>query len=175
MRSRRGLRARSLADFAPRRGGTSARSIRATLVAYGELSVTVNGSSLILTFPEPTPSVNPFHGRHWGMKLRERRKWGWYCQAAALKVREYRDYPPLPMSPAVCSITRYGGRHVDEDNCIAGAKFLIDSLVASGFFVDDSPKHLKLPRPRQVIGTERKTVVTISASTREEHENGDGI
>lgn len=155
-RSRRTSRARSLADFEPSHGDTSAGLMRATPAGSGEPSVTVNGSSLVLTFPEPTPSLNELNWAHWSRKRKERQKWGWYVKAAALKL-------PRVEAPEVAAVTicRYGARLLDRTNLVGGCKSLEDALVAEGFLVDDSEKHYR-PTYQQCASSERKTVVVIS-------------
>lgn len=127
------------------------------------MSVTASHANGIvtLTFPEATPSVNALHGRHWGRKHKERKKWGWYATAAALELSNLREAPPLPFGCALVTVERFGPRLLDEDNCLAGCKWLMDGLVANGVFVDDSPKHLRLRPPLQHVGKDRKTVINI--------------
>lgn len=50
---------------------------------------------------------------------------------------------------------------LDNDNFVAGTKFLVDALVAEGFMVNDSPAHLE-PHYVQHRGAPR-TVITIEA------------
>lgn len=136
----------------------------------GYAAVTVEIDGIVITFPEPTPSVNRLHGYHWSRKKRERTKWGWYARSAALQLGM-----GAPPARARVEIVRHGARLLDPDNLTAGCKWLIDSLVAERFLMGDTEEHLDLARPRQVAGRERKTVVTIRPLTAERHENGDGV
>lgn len=173
--SRRGLRARSLADFERQLGGTSGGSTRRTRVASGELAVTVSGSKVVLSFPEPTTSLNRTHGSHWSVIVRERRKWRAYAKDAALLAI---SQGWAPQSPGKADrrlsvfLVRYGARILDVDNLAASGKATIDGLVRAGFLPDDSPAHCAI-RYAQHIGVPRRTVVTIEPEMS--HENGDGV
>jgi|SRR6185312_3415875 len=112
---------------------------------------------IALTIPEPTPSVNVFHGRHWSRKLRERQKWGWLVRAARLQAHVLPSHPDFVRM----RIERFGARILDRDNFIAGAKWLIDALVAEGFASDDSPEHL-IVEYTQKVGKPHRTIIEVS-------------
>ena len=116
---------------------------------------------IILTIPEPVPSINRVLWGHWSKKAKLRKHWAWLVKSARLHAKAY-ESPRWPR--ARLTIERYGGKHVDPDNFHAGAKVLVDSLVAEGFILDDSPAVIGEPTYRQFVGKERKTVVTIEAA-----------
>src|SRR6185437_3683039 len=130
-----------------------------------ELTVRVEGDKITITFPEPTPSLNPLHGAHWSRIVRERRKWRGYAAEAALQLRSHPPctYPVLPLKRAVVSLTRYGARALDYDGLVGGAKAAIDSLVRAGFLAGDSPAHIGNPVYHQEVGSDRKTIITLES------------
>lgn len=119
----------------------------------------MGGPLIELHIPEPTPSVNKFHGYHWSKKAKERKRWSWLVRAARMHVR----VPMLPPEHCKLVIDRYGARLLDRDNFIAGTKFLTDSLVAEGFMVDDSPAHLTAEY-HQFIGKPYRTIIKIEGN-----------
>lgn len=112
---------------------------------------------ITLTIPEATPSVNRLHGYHWSRKARERKKWAWLVRVA----RQGLLVPLHAPERVSLTIERYGPRLLDHDNYVAGTKFLTDSLIAEGFAVDDSPKHLNAEYI-QHIGKPSRTIVRIA-------------
>lgn len=126
---------------------------------------------LTLAFSEPTPSVNRLHGRHWGRKVKMRKRWGWLTRAALSEARrsaflggENRallspDLWPLPH--ATVRVVRHGARLLDPDNATGGTKWLLDSLVHEGILTDDKPAHLTLLPVEQHIGEPYRTMVIV--------------
>jgi hypothetical protein len=116
---------------------------------------------IVLTIPEATPSLNRMHGSHWSRRHKLRKRWAWLVKAARLHAQAW-DSPKW--ARARIEIDRYGPRLLDADNCRAGTKPLVDSLVAEGFIADDKPEVIGEPVIRQIVSrTERKTVVRVEA------------
>lgn len=113
---------------------------------------------IVLTIDEPIPSENQTRWAHWSKKSALRKRWGWLVKAALLngKVTERPKY-----ARAKVTIERHGARRLDADNARAGAKVLMDSLVAEGLILDDSPAVIGEPEIKQFTGRARKTVVRI--------------
>jgi hypothetical protein len=113
-----------------------------------------------LHIDEPCPSLNYVWGGHWHKKHELRKKWLWLIRQARLKAKVY---DPPRHERAAITITRYGKRHVDQDNLAGGAKVIFDSLKQEGFIVDDSPKHITATYV-QHVGQARGTVIRIEAA-----------
>lgn len=143
----------------------SSGSIRKAPSRSGSLAVSVQGETVVIEFPEATPSLNRLHGSHWSKVQKARVKWRKYAWAARVKLqgRPDADHIALPFNPGALRIVRYGPRMLDEENLSAGAKELVDALVQEGFFVDDSPAYL-VRSYIQRLSCERKTVVTLSSA-----------
>jgi hypothetical protein len=113
-----------------------------------------------LRIPESTPSLNRIWGGHWAKKHEMRKRWQWLVRAARLQAKVY-DPPNYPR--AIVTIERYGGKHLDHDNFVAGTKCLMDSLVRERLIAGDSPAHIT-PTYIQRIGKQRGTIVRIEAT-----------
>lgn len=114
---------------------------------------------IVLTIPEPTPSLNRMTGTHWSRRQKLRKRWAWLVKAARLHAQAWES---PQWARARVEIDRYGPRLLDADNCRAGTKPLMDSLVQEGFISDDSPQVIGEPAIRQILSkTERKTIVRI--------------
>lgn len=116
---------------------------------------------IVLTIPEATPSLNLSMGRHWSYRKQERDRWGWLVRQALLNLR----LPARPNWPrATITIERYGAKIIDADNCRAGTKWLVDSLVAEKIIVDDNSAVIGEPTLIQRIEknkADRRTIVRI--------------
>ena len=112
-----------------------------------------------LTISEATPSLNRLFGLHWAKRMETRKKWQWLVRAARLKARVHLD---APLPKAKVTVTRHGRRICDPDNCIAGTKYLTDSLVQEGILLNDTPDHIELV-VKQIKTTTPHTTVTIEA------------
>jgi hypothetical protein len=113
-----------------------------------------------LHISEPTPSLNIVWGGHWKNKHELRNRWAWLVRAARLKAKVY-DPPNYPR--ATLTIDRYGGRHLDFDNFVAGCKPMIDSLVSEKLISGDTPAHI-CANYIQHVGKQRGTIVRIEAA-----------
>lgn len=60
-------------------------------------------------------------------------------------------------------VTVYHTKKYDRDNLWGSQKPVLDALRNIGFIKDDSDDWIELLMPQQVIGKERKTVVTLEA------------
>ena len=107
---------------------------------------------VVLIIPEPTPSINRLLGQHWTRRKGERDRWSWLVRAARLNA----GVTPQHWPKAYLGVTRYGARVLDVDNCISGAKFLLDALRADGFFEDDSPDKLEAVYAQRVVGRDKR-------------------
>lgn len=112
-----------------------------------------------LTIPEATPSLNRLFGLHWAKRMETRRRWQWLVRAARLKAQVHLA-EPLPR--AKVTVTRHGRRICDPDNCIAGTKYLTDSLVKEGILENDTPAHVDLV-VKQVLTKTPHTIVRIES------------
>lgn len=110
-----------------------------------------------LHIPEATPSLNRVWGGHWSKKHELRKRWAWLVRAARLQAKVF-DPPNYPR--AKLTIERFGGKHLDHDNFVAGTKPMMDSLVKEGFIVNDSPSHISTTYV-QHVGKQRGTVIRI--------------
>lgn len=113
---------------------------------------------IVLEIPESTPSLNVVWGGHWSKKHELRQRWAWLVRAARLKAKVY-DPPKYPR--ARLTIERFGAKHLDHDNFVAGTKPMVDSLVREGFFVDDSPEHITATYIQHPGTKIRKTIIRI--------------
>lgn len=114
---------------------------------------------IVLTFDEPTPSINVSYGHHWSKKHALKARWRMLVTAARLAAKIY-DKPRYPK--AKVTIERYGPKVLDADNARAGMKILMDQLVQQGLLLDDNPNVIGEPIVRQIVSrTERKTIVTV--------------
>jgi hypothetical protein len=115
-----------------------------------------------LHIPESTPSLNRIWGGHWKNKHELRTRWLWLVRQARLKAKVY-DRPNYPR--ARLTIERWGAKHLDHDNFVAGTKPMVDSLVQEGLIAGDSPDHIGIPQYIQHIGKQRGTLVRIEGET----------
>lgn len=113
---------------------------------------------IVLEYDEPTPSLNLLYGDHWSRRHKHRKKWGWLTRAALLKAKVH-ERPRW--ARARVTVERYGKNICDADNVRAGAKALMDSLVAEQIILDDSPAVIGEPVFIQHAGKARKTIVRI--------------
>lgn len=116
----------------------------------------------VLQLPEPTPSRNQFHHKHWRVEHTAKKRWGKMIAIAAMHART------LPaIGKRRVRVDRYGMRRLDEDNFIGGLKGILDSMRELGLLVDDNAASLELlcrqlrPEPRQ----KPFTVITIEDIT----------
>jgi len=156
---------------APSRENVSELKLGGTSGALTPLSPGASGELLVLEIPEPMPSVNRLHGRHWGRKVKMNKRWAWLTRIALCEARRAAEPgdPILtaglwPLKRAVVRVIRHGPRLLDPDNASGGLKWMIDSLVREGILTNDSPKHLTLPPVEQHIDRKNgRTVVIVEA------------
>lgn len=119
-------------------------------------------TTITLTIPVPTPSLNRVLGAHWSRKARERLKWGWLVRAARLEARVYPG-SHIPQQAKV-TIERWGPKLLDADNARLGSKFLTDSMVKERLFADDTLACIGEPEVIQHVGKPYRTIVTIEVA-----------
>lgn len=118
-------------------------------------------TTITLTIPVPTPSLNKLLGRHWGHKHKQRAIWGWLVRAARLEAGVYPGTVPPPLRSKL-TIHRWAAKKCDDENGRAGTKFLTDSLVKERLIHNDDLPCIGSPEFIQHIGKPYKTVVIIS-------------
>lgn len=98
----------------------------------------------------------PMRGRHlmrgktWQAqhykKKKEQEEWQWWIKKSIAGQR-----PAKPLSGVTVYVTIYRKSFdKDSDNLMFSLKPLLDALVAEGVLVDDSERHIRLEKPRQV-------------------------
>lgn len=97
--------------------------------------------TIVLEIPEPTPSLNRLMRSHWSKAYKIRSHWHWLVRAALLEAG-YRRTEPQSTRIRV-TVTRFGRCILDQDNFVAGCKFLVDGLVKAKVLEDDTPAHLE--------------------------------
>lgn len=112
--------------------------------------------NITLDLPEAIPSGNSFVKKHWTVAHRIKTRWQWLIRVAILEGRL------TPHKSSKVTIERIGPRLLDYDNLVTGAKYVVDSLVREGFFVDDSPAHMTRAYTQRV-GKPYRTLVTIES------------
>lgn len=113
---------------------------------------------ITLTIPELSPSLNKtLRLGHWSQHHKHRRHWAMLVLVAKSEARIW-AVPLLKRAKVI--IERRGGRVMDQDNLVGGAKAIVDSLKDCGFIVDDKPKNVELD-VRQYPGGKDATKQTI--------------
>ncbi len=111
---------------------------------------------ITLDIPEAVPSGNALVKQHWKAAHRVKVRWQWLVKCAVLEGHLH----PRAAPHGKLTIERIGPRLLDYDNLTTGAKYLVDSLVREGFFIDDDPAHMTREY-RQRVGKPYRTLVTI--------------
>lgn len=112
-----------------------------------------------LEIPRATPSINALFGQHWAKRARQKDEWHWLVKQARLDAKVFVNETP---ARAKVTITRYGPRMLDDDNCWGGAKLLIDCLVRERLIENDTPNHIELI-VKQHVSKPSRTIVQIEA------------
>lgn len=118
---------------------------------------------ITLTIPEAVTSLNEHKWQHWSRQSKIRKHWSMLVLVAR---NQQRIFNPIPIDPAIVTITREGYKLLDHDNLVGGAcKAVLDSLREHNLIAEDSPEHLtvtyqqrKIPRseyPRTLIEIRR--------------------
>lgn len=114
---------------------------------------------IVLTIDKPTPTLNRMTGRHWSHRRKMREEWAWLVKHALLRAEVF-VVPHWPK--ARLTLERHGHNMMDAENCRAGFKYVIDSLVAEGVITDDTPAVIGEPQLFQFIDRQnQRTVIRI--------------
>lgn len=116
---------------------------------------------IILQIDKPTPTLNRMTGRHWSHRKRVREEWGWLVKHA---LRRAGIFVPTNWAKATLTLERHGHNKMDAENCRAGFKYLIDSLVAEKIITNDTMAVIGEPVLLQFIDRKNpRTIVRIEA------------
>lgn len=101
------------------------------------------------------PSLNQFVDRHWTKRMQFKK------ECVELFSHYGRDVPKAESKRTVLfTLVRTGhDKEMDADN--AAKKVGLDALKRCGLIVDDNEKWCECPKPVQIRGTERQTIVTL--------------
>lgn len=103
-----------------------------------------------MRFVMPLPPNRANQRKHWKAALREKKNY--WDQLNVLAVTRQLPQPP-ERAPHFVRIesTLYVWAMMDVDNSFGRLKYVLDWLKGWGYIADDSPKHLALDTPKQII------------------------
>jgi len=114
---------------------------------------------MMLTLPMP-PNVANARG-HWRTRYSAIQHWK---MLALVQEKQLRGCRPFPTKVRI-GATFYVGKHpkwmMDEDNCTARLKTVLDFLREMELLVNDDPAHVTLDKPTQQVGSPRRVVLTL--------------
>ena len=101
-----------------------------------------------LVLPMPPNRANA--RKHWRVVLKEKKAY-WERLDLLYCARELPKAPKSPPERTRLKTQMYVFSIMDHDNAVARLKLALDWLVRAGYIADDSPKHLDLEMPEQVV------------------------
>ena len=116
---------------------------------------------LEITCHAASPSANQWVYKHWRAYHSIKKQWLDRLTLATLPIRlDLRQ----PFEACILTIERRGCRQLDNDNLVAGFKPIIDSLIALGIVVNDTPDIITRLEPKQTKVArmiDQQTLITV--------------
>lgn len=126
---------------------------------------------LTITYPRPSPAIstNQANAMHWGTRRHHLTPWQHATTWHAIQARRQQPAAWRSCSNRRCevqiTIPFPQSRRRDPHNYVGTiCKTIVDALVTTGLWPDDTPEYVTVPEPRLVIGTHCLITITTAAT-----------